>query len=150
MKKRIQQINSLIKLISEQDNGFFRRKEGKCLANFKLKDNKLFYQDERKGEEREITKRTKWTNLYKWVCHGSTLCTQIIEFAQFIFTGKPQQLVSRYWGISHKSQRVIHQKAFDIEFIDYKEFTFHDYDKKKDITQKVKNTQRREYNAKRR
>jgi hypothetical protein len=134
MLERIQRINELIKLISEQERTFFLNKDGNGLiANFRLTEGLLFYQDEWKGEIREITKRTDWVKISDWVSHGSGIRQQIIEFSKFIFTGESQKMLSRYWGISFESQVIIHKKAHEIGFIEGNNgFIFHDYKERKD------------------
>ncbi len=133
MFKRVEAVNELIKEIANQERAFFLNKSGNGLiANFQLKDSKLYYQDEEEGETKEITTKNDPVKLEEWVSHGSTIRQQIIAFATYIFTGEPQKMLSRYWGISFDAQKTIHKKAYNLGYIAYKGFVFHDYGKKYD------------------
>jgi len=135
MLGRIQKVNELIKTIAQEDRAFFKNKEGNGLiANFKLKDKKLCYQDEWKGHCRRINSKMLPKDIIDWVSHGHTIRSQVLEFTDFIEKGEPKKgMLSRYWGISIESQIKIHKKAHELGYLDGdRGFSFHDYTEKKD------------------
>jgi len=133
MQDRCDAINALIKKISEEERAFFLNKEGNgMIANFQLREGRIFYQDEWKGICREIKSTTDTAKLNEWVSHGHSLRSQIIEFAKFIRTGEKGSMLSRYWGVSFESQYHIHKKAKEVGYYDQIGFVFHDYGQDKD------------------
>jgi hypothetical protein len=134
MKTRIKKINELMKFISEEERAFFANKSGNNLiANFQLIDTVLHYQDEYEGICCPINSKILPGDLNEWISHGMDIRCQILEFTKFIETGKPQGLLSRYWGISFESQFKIFKKCKEIGFIDQDELSFYDYTLSKDI-----------------
>lgn len=121
-------VNTLIIEISKGDRHFFLNKDGNgMIANFSLENGKLFYQDEWKGKKIQIKEDTQSEKLVQWISHGSTLRSQIIEFAKYIFTGEHSKMLSRYWGESFESQIKIHQKAREVGYYEQAGFVIHDY-----------------------
>jgi hypothetical protein len=132
MEKRILKINSLMTTIAKEERHFFLNEKKGIMAKFELLHKVLHYKDEYEGISRPITSKMTAGDIMDWVSHGNTIRHQILEFTKFIETGKPQRILSRYWGISFKSQLVILKKAKSISFIDQIDFCFHDYTAKRD------------------
>lgn len=133
MEDRIKKINHLIELIEKQENAkFFKNSDTGFIAKFECIEGCLYF----RGRDEEcgmITNKTTVIDLMEWVNNGNTIRNQIIAFAQFILTGEPELLMSRYWGIGLESQITIHKEAYQIGFIFYDEGTFHDYKQNKDV-----------------
>ena len=123
---RVLIVNELITEIAKVARGLFRN-EKKEHAHFYLKGYKLYFVS-KDGTQGEIKRKTPWQDI-GWAGHGSTLSSQIITFAQFIFTGEKSYLDSRYWGYSFDDLIKIHTKARELGFCWNSDFVVHEYHK---------------------
>ena len=131
MEKRIEIVNKIIEEIAKNGHHFFLNKSGNgALGHFILQNKKLYYSDEWKGVACEVKRGMHWGDL-KWVNHGGGLKEQIMIFAEFIFSGKKQQLISMYWGYPFEDLKKIHQFAFDIGFCETNGFWRVNYENNK-------------------
>jgi hypothetical protein len=134
MEQRIGIVNKVIEQIAKCGRHFFLNQSGNgMLGRFVLQNKKLYYIDEWKGVSGVVKRDMHWGNL-DWVNHGGGLKEQIMIFAEFIFSGKKQQLISMYWGYPFEDLKIIHQFAFEIGFCESNGFWRVNYD-----------TNRREY-----
>lgn len=130
MKKRVKLINELIQLIASKKRGFFKGDSG--IARFSINKGIVHFKEEHKGIKKPIKMGESWTKI-GWCMHGSTISQQIINFSEFIWTGRPTQLCFYYSGFGLKDQIDVHSKAYNLGIIDHPHFHFHDYENHCDI-----------------
>ncbi len=126
-EERLEIVNKLIKFISERGRKFFcsngtvKMDNVKSVAFIKLKNGRIYFVDDyTKREIAVINNYRDWNGF----SHGGTLRALILDFAEFIRTGKYSNgnngyggLYCRHWGHSEEVQQEIIQYAKEIGYL---------------------------------
>lgn len=118
-QKRLETVNKLIEFISERGRRFFNTNNN--LAHMKLKNGRIYFVDD--YTQREIAVINNYRD-WKGFSHGGTLRALILDFAEFIRTGKDSNGVNGYgglhcshWGHSDEVQKEIIDFAKKIGYL---------------------------------
>ena len=125
-QERLEIVNKLIKFISERGRRFFWTNstingEFENTAFMKLKNGRIYFVDNYTQDEVPVL-----DNGYDWkgFSHGGTLRALVLDFAQFIRTGKDTDgnngyggLYCSHWGHSEDIQQEIIQYAKEIGYL---------------------------------
>ena len=126
-EERVETINKLIKFISERGREFFYSKRTmkndneSATAFIKLKNGRIYFVDDYTQKEIAVI-----NNYHDWngFSHGGTLRALILDFAEFIRTGKYTNgnngyggLYCPHWGHSDEIQQEIIEYAKEIGYL---------------------------------
>lgn len=92
-EQRLDIINQLIKKISSEGNRHFYKNGN--VAEMKFKGNRLYFTDEWTGVDIIVKNVSHWNNF----THGGTIQALILDFADFIRTGKVSNGKHGYGGL---------------------------------------------------
>lgn len=118
-EQRLEIINNLIKFISERGRKFFNTDNN--LAYMKLKNGRIYFVDDyTKNEIAVINNYRDW----KGFSHGGTLRALVLDFSEFIRTGKYSNgnngyggLYCPHWGHSVEVQKEIINYAKEVGYL---------------------------------
>lgn len=124
---RIETINKLIKFISERGRRFFysnrtiNMENVDSLAFMKLKNGRIYFVDDYTRKEIYVINNYRDWNGFS---HGGTLRALILDFAEYIRTGKYSNgnngyggLYCQHWGHSDETQQEIIDYAKEIGYL---------------------------------
>lgn len=124
---RVEIVNQLIQFISERGRRFFYTKrtihndDAHSVASMKLKNGRVYFVDNYTTKEMHVV-----DSYYKWkgFSHGGTLRALVMDFADFIRTGKHTNgehgyggLHCSHWGHNDDIQREIIAYAKEIGYL---------------------------------
>lgn len=117
--ERLEVINNLIKFISERGRRFFYTNNN--LAFMKLKNGRIYFVDD--YTQKEIPVINNYRD-WKGFSHGGTIRALVLDFAEYIRTGKDSNgnngyggLYSPHWGHSEEIQQEIINYAKQIGYL---------------------------------
>ena len=126
-QERLESVNKLIKFISERGRRFFYTKGTinaehlNSVAFMKLKNGRIYYVDN--YTQREIPVINNYRE-WKGFSHGGTLRALVLDFAEYIRTGKDSNgnngyggLYCSHWGHSDDIQQEIINYAKEIGYL---------------------------------
>lgn len=134
---RIGAINTLIKEIGSHDRYFYAQDQDhknpdtiKKFSKFFIKEEQLWFLCSRCGQSWKATEGS----LQNKNCNGHTLNAQLESFREFIKTGRPTVLFTRYWGYKYESLIKIHNLSTELGICLSNKFTIIDYETDKEKT----------------
>lgn len=120
-QERLDVVNKLITCISERGRRFFYSEENRQIAHMKIKNNRVYFIDDRTGIE--VYAYPTYTDR-KGFSHGGTLWAMVCEFSLFIRKGGYVNGVLGYgglygsgWGHSNEIQQEIIEYAKKIGYL---------------------------------
>lgn len=127
--ERVEIINKLIKFISERGQRFFytsctlHENNVDSMAYMKLKNGRLYFVDDYTKREVPVLNNGRY---WKGLSHGGTIRALILDFAEFIRSGKYSNgkygyggLYCRHWGHSDEIQQEIIDYAKEIGYLEW-------------------------------
>lgn len=120
-EQRLETVNKLITKISSVGRRFFFNKKDGSVAYFKLENNRIYFVDDYTKESIYAYGPKYFRNGFS---HGGTMQSLILEFSEFIQTGKCVNgkngyggLCCPYWGYLASEMFEIRSFAYDIGYI---------------------------------
>lgn len=120
-QERVDIANKIIKKIASLGRGFFYCKSNETYGYFSLQNGKVFYTDDY-AQEKLYAYGHKY--LEKGFNHGGTLQALVMDFSEYIRTGKHTNgnngysgLYCPHWGYPEKDMKKIQEYATELGFL---------------------------------
>lgn len=121
-QERVETVNKIIKKIGTIGRRFFYHKPDNFYGYFKLINNRVYFVD-------DYTKHTMYAygykNFSKGFSHGGTLQALVLDFSEFIRTGKCTNgnngyggLYCTHWGYSEEDMKGIRDYAEELGYLE--------------------------------